>query len=157
MTIHIYWNTVYLTLFSDFKYIYWFKVELRWTSHCFPIERAGRQNFMHMLARPRSIETLKIGKQCKTHSIICIKSYLPAFSIGKQCEARRSKYTMLESWPKQGDSLETTFLYVRLRLGIPVLYGILVGYCVLTSSYGDQLQTPLIKNFDKFELLQVER
>ena len=26
--------------------------QIRLASHCFPIQRAGRQNFMHMLARP---------------------------------------------------------------------------------------------------------
>ena len=41
---------------------------LRWASHCFPIEKAGIQDFTHMIAQP-SIKTLKIGKQPEAHLI----------------------------------------------------------------------------------------
>ena len=38
--------------------------KVRSASHCFPIEKAGRQDFLHMIARPR---IYKIGKQCEAH------------------------------------------------------------------------------------------
>ena len=41
---------------------------LRWASHCFPIEKAGRQDFMEMISR--SIKIIKIGNQCEAHGII---------------------------------------------------------------------------------------
>ena len=28
------------------------RVKTRWTSHCSPIKKAGRQNFMNIIARP---------------------------------------------------------------------------------------------------------
>ena len=40
---------------------------LRWTSHCFPIEKAGRQDFTHIMLDLQSIKALKVGKQPEAH------------------------------------------------------------------------------------------
>ena len=38
--------------------------------HCFPIKKAGRQDFMHIIALLSIKKTLKIGKQCEAHDIL---------------------------------------------------------------------------------------
>ena len=44
------------------------ELDVRWASYCFPIEMAGRQDIMHIIAQT-SINnlTLKIGKQREAH------------------------------------------------------------------------------------------
>ena len=44
-------------------------MELRCASHCFPIEKAGRQDFTH-IARNSNNKEKKIGKQPETHGRI---------------------------------------------------------------------------------------
>ena len=37
-------------------------INIRWASHCFPIEKAGRQDFTHMIARPSINKDIKNRK-----------------------------------------------------------------------------------------------
>ena len=39
--------------------------EIRWASHCFPTEKAGTQDFTHMIARPSFNKDIEIRKQCE--------------------------------------------------------------------------------------------
>ena len=48
----------------------------RRASHCFPIEKASRQYFTHMIARPLINKTIKIGKQPEAQSMS------PALRVG---------------------------------------------------------------------------
>ena len=49
--------------------IFWCHIgKLHWASHCFPTEKAGRQKFSLMIARPPT-NILNIGKQGEAHGM----------------------------------------------------------------------------------------
>ena len=40
----------------------WNQDQVRWASHCFPIEKAGKQDLMHMIVRPAINKDIKNRK-----------------------------------------------------------------------------------------------
>ena len=62
-------------------------MDLRWASHCFPSKKAGRQDFMHMIARPSINKDIKNRKTMRDtcllqflHSMFQLPS-LPSFAF----------------------------------------------------------------------------
>ena len=58
-----------LIKFFENEGLFKLQAKLRSYSHCFPIEKVGRQDLMHLIARPSINKDIKIGKQCEAHGI----------------------------------------------------------------------------------------
>ena len=49
--------------------------DIRCASQCFPIKKAGRQDFTHTIARPSTNTDNKIGKQREPHGICVLFTF----------------------------------------------------------------------------------
>ena len=47
------------------------RLVLRWSSHCYPSEKAGRQDFTYMIALPSIKKDIKSRKQREEHGMLC--------------------------------------------------------------------------------------